>query len=164
MIIFINGSINAGKSTVSKLLVKELPNTALLEIDALRDMIAWMPMSSAIPINLENAASIARNFSERGLNVVIPYPLSRNDYDYVMGALKGVKTDVYVFTLAPRFSEVLKNRGTRELNAWEIDRIKYHYKIGIHKPDFGEVIDNSEQSPAETAKIILSKLKPGRVS
>jgi hypothetical protein len=44
MIIFISGSINAGKSTIAKLLAKQLPNTALMEVDALREMITWMPI------------------------------------------------------------------------------------------------------------------------
>ena len=33
MIIFINGSINAGKTTVAKILATKLSNSALLEID-----------------------------------------------------------------------------------------------------------------------------------
>ena len=52
MIIFINGSINSGKSTISKLLVEGLPNTALIEIDSVRAMIDWMPLEQAIPLTL----------------------------------------------------------------------------------------------------------------
>ena len=44
MIIFLNGSINSGKSTIAKLLVKAMPNAAIVEIDALREMINWMPI------------------------------------------------------------------------------------------------------------------------
>ena len=72
MIIFLNGSINAGKSTVAKLLAKELPNTALIEIDTLREMISWMPIDKAIPLNLKNAVSVIRNFAEEGLDVIVP--------------------------------------------------------------------------------------------
>jgi len=39
MIIFLNGSINSGKSTVAKLLIKGLSNCALLEIDVFHEMI-----------------------------------------------------------------------------------------------------------------------------
>lgn len=159
MIIFINGSINAGKSTVAKILVKELSNVALVEIDVLRDMIGWMPIDQAIPINLENAVSVIKNFSKRGLNVIVPYPLSQKNYDYIMGELKKIDAKIYIFTLAPGLEKALTNRGTRELTEKEKDRIKYHYEIGIHAPNFGEVIDNSEQTPEETAKIILGKIK-----
>ncbi len=82
MIIFLNGSINAGKSTVAKLLTKELPNTALVEIDAFHEMISWMPIEQSIPLNLENAVSVITNFAKKNLNVIIPYPLSQKNYDW----------------------------------------------------------------------------------
>ncbi|NQV88021.1 MAG: hypothetical protein HQ402_00505 [Parcubacteria group bacterium] len=159
MIILLNGSINAGKSTVAKLLVEKLPNTALLEIDALREMIGWMPIDQSISINLENAVSIARNFSKEGLNVVVPYPLSEKNYNFLIDGLKDLNTQIYTFTLAPKLEKTLTNRGNRELEDSEQERIKHHYKIGIHSPAFGEVVDNSEQTPEETVEIILSKIR-----
>ncbi len=82
MIIFINGSINSGKTTIAKLLTEKISNSALLEIDTLRDMIAWMPLDKSIPINLDNAISLISNFSTSGLNVIVPYPLSQKNHDY----------------------------------------------------------------------------------
>lgn len=159
MIIFINGSINSGKSTVSKLLVKELPNTALLEIDALREMIEWMPLEKSIPINQENALSLIRNFVKNGLNVVVPYPQSNRSYNQAVENLKDLDTKIYAFTLSPNLEKTLTNRGTRELTDWERQRIQYHYDTGINKPSFGENIDNTDQTPEETVKLILGKIK-----
>lgn len=158
IIIFLNGSINAGKSTVAKLIAKELPNTALIEIDALREMISWMSIDQSIPLNLENAVSVIANFAKRNLNVVIPYPLSEKNYDFLMENLKDLNTDIRIFTLAPQLEKVLTNRGTRELDDWERERIKHHYAIGIPTPSFGEIVDNSNQTPEETAGYILSRL------
>ncbi len=158
MIIFLNGSINAGKSTVAKLLIKELSNSALLEIDALREMIGWMPIDQAVPINLENALSVIRNFSKRGFNIIVPYPLSQKNYDYMIAGLKDLNTEIYVFTLAPKLDKVLTNRGSRELVEQEKERIEYHYRIGIPKPNFGKIIDNSEQTPEETVRFILGEV------
>ena len=159
MIIFINGSINSGKSTIAKLLIKDLPNTALLEIDSLREMIDWMPIDQAVPINLENAVSVIKNFVSRNLNVIVPYPLSQKNYDYMISNLNDLNTKIFVFTLSPKLEKVLTNRGTRELDDWEISRIKHHYDIGINNPSFGEIIDNSDQDPQETVEYILSKIK-----
>lgn len=159
MIIFINGSINSGKSTVTKLLAKELPNTALVEIDAFHEMISWMPIGESIPLNLENAVSVITNFVKRNLNVIVPYPLSQKNYDFMMENLKNLHANIYVFTLAPRLEKALTNRGARELSDWEKERIQHHYDIGIPSPTFGEVIDNTEQTPEETANLIFSKLK-----
>ncbi|MCK9273441.1 hypothetical protein M0P65_07940 [Candidatus Gracilibacteria bacterium] len=158
MIIFLNGSINAGKTTVAKILTKKLSDVALLEIDALRNMIDWMPIDQAVPINLENAISVIKNFSKRNLNVIVPYPLSQKNYDYMTENLKDLETKIYFFTLAPKIEKALTNRGTRELDDWERERIQHHYNIGITNPTFGEIIDNSEQTPEETADYILVKI------
>lgn len=158
MIIFINGSINAGKTTIAKILANKLSNSALLEIDVFHTMIEWMPIDQAVPINLENAISVIKNFSNRGLNVIVPYPVSQKNYDYIMNCLKDIDTNIYFFTLSPKIEKTLTNRGTRELNDWERERIKHHYDIGINSPSFGEIIDNSEQTPEETTEIILSKI------
>ncbi len=158
MIIFLNGSLNAGKSTVAKLLIVELPNTALVEIDWLRQMIEWMPIDKAIPFNLENAVSVIKNFAHAGLHVVVPYPLSRKNYDYMMENLKDFDAKIHVFTLDPKLEKAVTNRGARELDDWERERIQHHYNIGIHNPSFGKIVDTSNQTPKETTSYILSKI------
>lgn len=159
MILFLNGPINSGKSTVAKLLAKKIPNCAILEIDALREMIDWIPIDQTVPINLENAVSIIRNFSKHGISCIIPYPLSQKNYEYVAKELADIPDEKYLFTLSPPLEESLKNRsGKRELTDWERERIKHHYAIGIHNPLFGEVIDNGGQTPDETADLILKKV------
>lgn len=158
MIIFINGSTNSGKSSVAKLLASKIENTALLEVDSLREMISLIPIEQAIQINLENAASLIKNFCKRGMNVLVVYPLSRENYEYLIDILGDVKIDKLFFTLSPEIDTVLSNRGSRELKENEIERIRYHYEIGINNPDFGEVIDNTKQTVDETADYILSKI------
>ena len=158
MVILINGSINAGKSTVGKLIADALPQTALLEIDVLRDMVAWMPLETSIPLNLSNAVSIIKNFAAAGLNVVVPYPLSEANYAYLVASLGPEKIEVRAFSLAPRLDVALTNRGTRVLTDAERERVHYHYNKGIPTPTFGTIIDNSEQSPEETSRIIMDEL------
>lgn len=161
MIIFLNGSINAGKSTVARLLAKELSNAALLEIDVLREMITWMPIDKAVPINLKNAVSIIKNFVTEGLNVIVPYPLSEKNYKFLIDGLEGLNTKIFVFTLDPKLEKALTNRGARELDEWEKERVQHHYSIGIHNPSFGEIIDTSNQTPEETLRHILIRLNEG---
>lgn len=158
MIIFINGSINSGKSTIAKLLAKKIGNAANLEIDRFHEFLDWMPIGDVIPINLKNAVSLIKNYVELGFNVVVPYPLSQKNYEYMVDNLKDINTKIFIFTLAPKLEKVLTNRGNRELDDLEISRIKYHYEIGIPNPKFGEIIDNTDQKPEETLEIILKKL------
>jgi len=143
---------------VAKILARKLPNVALVEIDALHNMIDWMPIDQAVPINLENAVSVIRCFSKRGLDVIVPCPLSLDNYSYLMNELKDIDENIHVFTLAPKLEIALTNRGTRELEDRERERISHHYRLGIHAPSFGEVIDNSNQAPEDTANYILTKI------
>ena len=159
MVILLSGSINAGKSTVAEELSSLLPNAALIEVDALRDMVAWMPLEDSIPLNLENAISLIENFDRHGLHAIVPYPLSKTNYEVVTSALgvKGIKHTA--FTLAPNLEVALTDRGTRRLTDEERERIQYHYDIGIATPEFGVVIDNSTQTPQETAAHIMHLLE-----
>lgn len=162
MIIFINGSINSGKSTVAKLLAEKLKRSALVEIDNLHSFIAWMEINEAVPINLENAVAVIKNFAKRGLNVIVPYPLSQKNYDYIQENIKGLDERIYVFTLNPDKVRALSNTKERTLSDWEKNRIEHHYKIGINVPSFGKIIDNTKQTPEETASIILQEVTADR--
>ena len=158
MIILISGSINSGKSTVSKLLVELMPKTAHIEVDRLREFIRCLPLEESIPISLENAAFIAKNFSRIGLNMVIDYPLGEEDYEYLVNNLNATAEAIHMFVLAPDVSVALANRGDRELEPRERERIREQHSNGRHKLKFGEIIDNSNQTPEETANVILGRI------
>lgn len=158
MIIFLNGSLNAGKSTIAHLLAKKIPNTALIEIDALREFIEWMPIDQAAPLNIKNAVSIIKNFTKQCLHCIIPYPISEKSFLYIIKELNEFADQLKFYTLAPLEEIASSNRGNRSLNEWEQNRVHHHYQIGIHKPTFGKIIDNSNQTPKETVRIILDDL------
>ncbi len=158
MVIFINGSINAGKSTVAKGLAQRLENTALVEIDTLGAFIDWVEIDKAVPINLENALLVIRNLIKHGFNVIVPYPLSERNYRSMLGGLEDLQERILVFTLAPRLEKALRQTADRQLSEWELARIKHHYEIGIPNPSFGTVIDTTEQAPAETIEQVYQAI------
>ena len=116
-----------------------------------------MPIEESITINLINAVSVIKNFVSKKFNVVVLYPISQKNYDFFVENLKGMEK-IFVFTFNPNMEDVLKNRGERELIDWERERIKYHYSIGINNPSFGEIINNTNQTPEETAQLIIFKI------
>lgn len=146
---------------MARLLQARLPNSALVEIDTLREFIHWMPIDQAVPICLHNAASVIRNFSNEGLNVIVPYPISEKNYQYLQAGLSSMQEKIIFITLAPSLSIVLRNRGQRQLTEWEKQRIQHHYEIGINRPSFGTIIDNSDQTPEETVDVVLKQLNEG---
>ena len=159
MIIIINGSINSGKTTVAKILWKKILNTAFIDVDKLREFVDWMPGERAFPLSIENAVLVMMNFVKNNLNVIFTYPLSEKNYVYIMNELKDIHIKIYTFTLNPSLNNVLTNRGTRKLTEEEINRIKHHYKVGINKPSFGKIINNTNQTPEETANEIITFIK-----
>ena len=154
MIIFLSGSINSGKTTIAKILVNHFPETAHIEVDTLNNMVDWMPLEKAIPLNLKNTLSLALNFIDANINAVITYPLNKPEYEFFNRNLP-IDVERFFFTLSPLLNCALTNRGSRELTEWEINRVKYHYQTGINKPDFGITIDNTIHTPRETADEIF---------
>lgn len=149
--------MNSGKSTVAKLLVSKLPKTA--HIEKLRQFIEWMPIEESTPYNIKNIISLTRNFVSMGnLNVVISYPISSENFKIISKELKDLNVPIFAFTLAPDIDIVTTNRGTRKLADWEIEQIKKTYANNFHKPDYGIIINNTNQTPEETLKEILKNI------
>lgn len=158
MIILINGSINSGKSTVARLLAKRLRRPAVVEPDSLHAFIEWVDIDKAVPLNLENAAAVIRNFVREGFNVVVPYPLSNADHAYLTGKLEGCGATIHAFTLRPSLEKARTDSLARRLTDWERTRITHLYSTDIVAPRFGVVVDNTERTPEETAEQVLRDL------
>lgn len=158
MLIVLNGSINAGKTTTSKMICQLLPGTAHVEVDALRDFIAWMPLEESIPINLASAVAVTKVFLKHGLNVVFSYPLRAEDHAWL---LRQFDVPVHFITLRPPMEISQQQRGARLLSDWEVARIAYHYQTEGANPDLGMVIDNSQMTPEQTARLILEHVCAG---
>lgn len=154
MIIFLSGSINSGKTTIAKLLVNEFPRTAHIEVDNIHDMYEWMPLEEAIPLNLKNTLSLAMNLLEENMNIIITYPLSRDEYEFFNHSLP-LDVQRFFFTLNPAIEKALSNRGNRELTEWETERIKFHYSMGVNNPGFGVTLDTTMHTPEDTVNEIL---------
>lgn len=161
-LLVISGSVHAGKSTVSELLVSLLPRAAHVSGDALRHFVTRLPLGESIPLTLRNIISVSSNFLAAGFDVVIDYPLSKSDYTCLSDALSGEATATYAFILSPRLEVAQNQRGDRVLSAREVERIAYHYRTSLHNPGFGVLIDNSDQTPEETASTILGSVQSGR--
>lgn len=155
MIILLNGSINSGKTTTARRLMALLPRAAHVEVDALREFVACLPLAEAIPISLENAAAVTRNLARRGFDVVLSYPLGAEDHAGLVAAFADLATPLHTFTLSLTLATALADRGERRLSEDERRRIREQYAADGHRPAFGVRIDTTAQTPDETAAIIL---------
>jgi cytidylate kinase len=159
-LIFVSGPINAGKTTVSRLLARRLSGTAHVEGDALRAFVAWMPLEESLPTTLANLAAVSRNFLTAGQHVVVDYLLSAEDHAALVAALEPVARSIHSFVLAPPLHVALRDRG-RKLDDRERSRIRELYDRRIHEPGFGISLDTGELTPVQTVEEILGHLRGG---
>lgn len=160
MVIYLNGSINSGKTTVAKLLVRRIPQTIHIEVDDLRHFAECLSLEDAIPFCVEDAITLTRRWVERGFNVVVSWPISEAHHRRFVRSLDETGVPVYTFTLSPPLAVALRDRGGRQLTERERSRIAQMYETGIHTPSFGMVIDNSDQLPEETVEEIATAVRP----
>lgn len=152
MLIFISGSINAGKTTTSKLLAQKL-NAHFINVDDLNDTIPNFNLSTDLDRSMDGAIQTINNYLEQGHTVVANYVLRLQDYKRLMSEVKS--ESIHVFTLAPSLEVAQSQRGQRVLTNWEVKRIKHHYDTGIADPTFGTIIDNSSLSMNAVVNKIL---------
>ena len=160
LILNINGPMNSGKSTVSKILVNLLPNATFIEVDELMTDEEEKRLGLSIQ---DGWAERQKRLNKKLLDlkklpefetVIFAYPISENSYK-TWTSMTDENTRFMNITLAPSLEECLKNRGTRELDDWERNRIKEMYEEGYQNRPYSDlIINNDHQTPEETAKII----------
>lgn len=163
-IININGPINSGKSTISKLLKEKLPQCLFIEVD---DLLSDEEQEK-LNLKLEegwaertdrlNKIITREKIAKRYENIVFAYPMTDKTYRE-WKSWEDENTKFINITLAPKLDICIQNRGTRELTQQEQERIKQMYKEGYHCSKFADlIIDNSNQTPNDTLQSILSYL------
>ncbi len=150
MLIYINGSINSGKSTIGRLLAAYLPRTVHIEVDELRHFADCLSLSDAAPYCVVDASTLTRNWLARGFNVVVTWPISQRDYAHFEREAANAGVTIHAVTLRPPLEVAISDRGQRELSDRERGRIREQYQAPHIDPGIGTVIDNSRQTPEET--------------
>lgn len=166
-IININGPINSGKTTVSKLLHEKLSDCLFIEVDEL------LSDEEQKKLNLNREDGWAERLKrlksivveekklQRYENIIFAYPMSIKTY-HQWKLWEDENTKFINITLAPKLDICLQSRGERKLSSQEKERIKQMYKEGYNRPEFSDlVIDNSTQTPTETLENILYFLMKG---
>ena len=165
LILNINGPVNSGKSTVSKLLVKMLPKATFIEVDDLMSDEEQKKLGLSLQQGWKerhkrlNEKLLTLKQSHEYETVIFAYPIADNTYaDWK--AMEDENTRSMNITLAPSLEECLKNRGTRKLTEWEQKRIRQMYKEGYQNRPYSDfIINNDNQTPQETAEIMAGFIK-----
>lgn len=164
-IININGPINSGKSTTSKLLHPLLLSSIFIEVD---DLMTDEEESSLGLSREEGWAERLKRLDniiiqekklQRYENIVFAYPMTDNLHRQ-WKLWEDDNTKLICITLSPKIEICLQNRGTRIISEDEKIRIKEMYLAGYNTSQFADlIIDNGKQTPQETVKTILDYLE-----
>ena len=157
MVIFICGAANAGKSTVGKMLAEQL-QAAFVEGDDIRKIFYRQSVEEARPAIVETLAAVVNVLAKKRESVVVAYPIWKEDHQPLLSYLKDVTIPIKFIALNPSLETALTNRGTRELEDWEIGWIKESYAKGVNNPPFAKSIDNSNTPAEKTLERVLAAL------
>lgn len=164
LILNINGPINSGKTTVSRILEKLLPDSLFIEVDNLLSedeaKRLGLSMSDAWQESVTRLERlILKEKKERRHSIVFfAYPIGREYYDR-WKSYEDENTRFVNITLSPSKEECLR-RGGDDMSRWEHDRILQMYEEGCHAPEFSDLlIHNDDQTPEQTAQAVLDFLK-----
>ena len=163
-IININGPINSGKTTISKLLQEKLPQSLFIEVDDLLSDDEQVKLKLtreqgwAERLKRLDAIIVQEKNLQRYENIIFAYPMTDKTY-HQWKLWENENTKFINITLAPNIDICLQNRGTRKLTEGEKARIRQMYQEGYHCSKFADlIINNSLQTLQETLQKILNFL------
>jgi len=152
MLIFISGSINAGKTTTSKLLAERL-GWVYINVDDLTDEVDGFDIYTHLDLAMDLAIEAINATTDAGNDVVANFVIRKEDYARLEHEIHA-QPQLFI-TLSPGLEIAQNQRGNRVLTEWEIKRIRAHYDEGIAEPEYGYIIDNSSLTPEKTVDQII---------
>ncbi len=168
LILNINGPINSGKSTVSKLLVNMLLHAVFIEVDDLlsddeqKKLGLTMQGGWGERLNRLDKIISMQKKQQQYETIIFAYPMTENLY-HRWSAHVDKNTRFIAVTLAPSLEKCLTNRGSRILTDWEIGRIREMYNENYHRPINADlIINNDGQTPHQTAQQIADYITKQR--
>lgn len=127
-ILWINGTINSGKSTLAKELGKSLKR-AVIELDSIYEMLQHaLELPEIFAFNHDALPEIIEIFHKRNVDVIVVYPITKTRAEEF---LQKFPNTIFI-TLDPGIAVVTQQRGDRVLSEWEVNRIHELYAKGIN--------------------------------
>lgn len=167
MILLITGPMASGKSTVAELLAESLHPSVHLQGDVFRRMIknGRVEMSESpsiealkqLDLRYRITAEAARLYHQAGFVVIV----QDNYYGVKLSQMLDLLSpeEVKVFILCPSIEAIHEREESRNKVGYKGFSIQQLYKIFVETtPRLGKWIDNTDQSPEKTVKMILENL------
>lgn len=177
MIVILNGAFGVGKTTVGRLLKKQIPGSRLYNPEWAGSVLMRLPpfikLRGAGTDDFQNIA-LWRKSVVRGTKifrvlsggaVIVPMAFCRTDYfDEIVRGIRGFDDEIRIFCLKASLETILKRleqRGERlesRNGVWTIRRARECVEAHADS-SFGEPMDTEKRNAAEVAEEILRRLK-----
>lgn len=167
-ILLITGVMAVGKSTVAEVVANELSKSVHLRGDVFRKMIIMgrvemSPTNNPDALNqlrmrYELAAITAKRYAEAGFDVVYQDTIIGQMLSEVVALYDGF--ELHTFVLAPQANIITSRELGRSKTGYNSFSVEQLYELFTEEtPKLGSWIDSSDQSPQETAQMILASLR-----
>ncbi len=155
-VIWLNGTVGAGKSVVGRALAGMLPHAVFVDGDEVAPEGVAAPARWRIAVD----ALVRRLVRQIGREtLVVAYPLARPDFLRVRAACGRAGRLLVVVTLATPLAIVLRGRGGRRLDADEGRRVRAMWSQGYHRRPFAAfTLANARPPPRLTARRIACRV------
>ncbi|MBU0999416.1 ATP-binding protein [Patescibacteria group bacterium] len=163
-ILLIDGMTGAGKTTITKLLAKDLPRTAIVGMDKVKKFITDFERGERDnTVAKEVVLVMVKKYLELGLSVIVDQPFKNTEeIELFENLARENRINLYGFQLftSPEiaFNRVV-NRQKDYKDKVPEERIQRNISLFKNKEDLGfTTIDTSELEPKDVAELILKDL------
>jgi len=153
-VIWLNGTVGAGRSAVGRVLADMLPRAAFVDGDDVAPEGMTGPARWRIAVD-----ALLRRVARRKARetLVVAYPLTRQDFARVRASCGRAGRRFAVVNLATPLPIVLRGRGGRRLGADEVPRMREMCSKGYRRRRFAAITLPNAQPPARlTARRIAA--------
>jgi hypothetical protein len=158
-VLFLNGPINSGKSTIGKILSQQLKDAVFLEGDEVvsKEDLSFQQWTVA---TVMTATLKACELAHELKLPIIAFPLRDSDWKIISKLCDHAGVAPICITLDPGQDIALSARSGRELTVKEKERIQEMYQEGYHERIFSSlVLHNGDESAEATSRKIEAYLK-----
>lgn len=156
-VLIITGPAASGKNTISTLVSPKRKECAVIDVDQVRHMFshphkaAWDGEEGKIQqrIGVENACLLAKNFNDKGVDVVILDVI----VNQTAQTYRKYFPEAKIVLLMPSYEETLRRFKDRSSSITE-EEFKTVYEWQENLTEFDEKIDNTNLTPEEVANLL----------
>jgi 2-phosphoglycerate kinase len=169
IICIVTGPAGAGKSTITKELARKFTNSARIDVDYIREMIANgyakpfrdnKKTRAQLLLSRKNACSLAKNFVESGFCVFIDDVISKkSSLDLYLKSLRDYRVLVFLLFCD---KNILRKRDTARPREQAMGKralqLHNHFSKRLDEKRWF-IVDTSKSTASETAKQIIGIIK-----